>query len=107
MMLLAIMGILGAALTMGAVVFLAIKLTTAVLKTYKKKTKSKLLAAHVKDLIKQAPTMSLNDLDGDDIVLAEYDSEKDELVQDITIARDIDSKVSNIIGNNGGIVVFE
>lgn len=65
------------------------------------------MAAQVKDLIKNAPTMSLDDLDDDDVVLAEYDEDKDELVQDISISRDTDEKVSGIIKNNGGIVVFE
>lgn len=65
------------------------------------------MAAQVKDLIKNAPTMSLDDLDDDDVVLAEYDEDEDELVQDISISRDTDEKVSGIIKNNGGIVVFE
>ena len=51
--------------------------------------------------------MSLDDLDDDDVVLAEYDEDEDELVQDISISRDTDEKVSGIIKNNGGIVVFE
>ncbi|MDD3417060.1 MAG: hypothetical protein PHY47_24205 [Lachnospiraceae bacterium] len=106
-MLLAIIGVLGAALLTGAVVYLAIKLTVSVLKSYRKKKTSKIMAAQVKDLIKQAPTMSLDDLEDDDIVLAEYDPEEDDLVQDITIAQDIDSKVANIVDGNGGIVVFD
>ena len=65
------------------------------------------MVAQVKDLIKNAPTMSLDDLDDDDVVLAEYDEDEDELVQDISISRDNDEKVSSILKNNGGIVVFE
>lgn len=106
-MILAIIGVLGTALLAGAVVYLAIKLTVSVLKSYRKKKTSKIMAAQVKDLIKQAPTMSLDDLEDDDIVLAEYDIEEDDLVQDITIAKDIDSKVVNIVDRNGGIVVFD
>lgn len=103
----AIIGLVGAALLIGAIVYLAVKLTVSVLKAYRKKKTSKVLAAQVKDLVKTAPTMSLDDLDDDDIILAEYDLEEDELVQDISVAKDIDSKVSDIVGTNGGIVVFD
>lgn len=106
-MILTIMGVLGAALLAGAVAYLATKLTVSVLKSYRKKKTSKIMVAQVKDLIKHAPTMSLDELEDDDIVLAEYDPEEDDLVQDITIAHDIDSKVANIVGGNGGIVVFD
>ena len=102
-----IIGLIGSALAIGAVVYLAVKLTVSFLKIYKQKKNSKIMAAQVKDLIKNAPTMSLDDLDDDDVVLAEYDEDKDELVQDISISRDTDEKVSGIIKNNGGIVVFE
>ena len=97
-----IIGLIGSALAIGAVVYLAVKLTISFLKKYKQKKNSK-----VKDLIKNAPTMSLDDLDDDDVVLAEYDEDEDELVQDISISRDNDEKVSSILKNNGGIVVFE
>ena len=106
-MLLTIIGLVAGAFALGAVIYLAYKLTVSFLKTYKKKKTSKIMAAQVKDLIKNAPTMSLDDLEDDDIVLAEYDPEDDELVQDISVAKDVDDKVSNIVGGNGGIVVFE
>ena len=102
-----IIGLIGSALAIGAVVYLAVKLTVSFLKKYKQKKNSKIMAAQVKDLIKNAPTMSLDDLDDDDVVLAEYDEDEDELVQDISISRDTDEKVSGIIKNNGGIVVFQ
>ena len=102
-----IIGLIGSALAIGAVVYLTVKLTVSFLKKYKQKKNSKVLAAQVKDLIKNAPTMSLDDLDDDDVVLAEYDEDEDELVQDISISRDTDEKVSGIIKNNGGIVVYE
>ena len=104
---LAILGLVVGAFAMGAVIYLAYTLTVSVLKSYKKKKTSKIMAAQVKDLIKSAPSMSLDDLDDDDIVLAEYDPIGDELVQDITVAKDVDSKVSNIVDGNGGIVVFD
>lgn len=109
-MLPAIMPILGAIVgvaAVGAIVYLSVKLTVSFLKKYKKKKTSKIMAAYVGDLVKNAPTMSLADLDDDDVVLAEYDEEKDELVQDISISKDNDEKVENILKNNGGIVVFE
>lgn len=104
---LAILGVIGAALLVGAVVYLTVKLTVSVLKSYKKKKTSKVLAAQVKDLVEKAPSMSLDDLEDDDVVLAEYDVEADELVQDISIAQDVDGKVSNVLESNGGVVIFD
>ena len=69
-----IIGLIGSALAIGAVVYLAVKLTVSFLKKYKQKKNSKIMAAQVKDLIKNAPTMSLDDLDDDDVVLAENHS---------------------------------
>lgn len=102
-----VIGLIGGALAIGAVVYLAVKLTISFLKKYRQRKNSKVMAAQVKDLIKNAPTMSLDDLDDDDVVLAEYDEDEDELVQDITISQDNDEKVTNILKNNGGIVVFD
>ena len=102
-----IIGLIGTALAVGTVIYLTVKLTISFLKKYKRKKNSKVMAAQVKDLIRNAPTMSLDDLDDDDVVLAEYDEDEDELVQDISISRDNDEKVSSILKNNGGIVVFE
>lgn len=102
-----IFGLIGLALLAGTVVYLAVKVTVSFLKKYKRKKNTKLLAANVKDLIKNAPTMSLDDFEDDDVILAEYDEEKDELVQDISISKDTDEKVSNILNKNGGVVVFD
>lgn len=102
-----VISLIGSALAIGAVVFLAEKLTISFLKKYKKKKNSKIMVAQVKDLIKNASVVSLDDLDDDDVVLAEYDEDEDELVQDISISRDNDEKVLSILKNNGGIVVFE
>lgn len=95
------------ALAIGAVVYLAYKLTVSFLKKYRKKKNSKVLAANVKDLIKNAPKMKFDDLEDDDVILAEYDEEDDELVQDISVAKDTDESVKKILNNNEGIVVFE
>lgn len=103
----AILGLVAAALVAGAVIYLAVKLTVSFLKKYRKKKNSKVMAATVKDLIRNAPTMSLDDLDDDDVILAEYDEEEDELVQDISIADDVDDRVGRILDMNGGIVVFD
>ncbi len=101
------LGIIAAAITAGAIVYLAVKLTVSFLKKYKRKKTSKMMAAQVKDLIRNAPSMSLDDLDDDDVILAEYDEDNDELVQDITISQDNDERVTNILERNGGIVVFD
>lgn len=94
-------------LAIGAVVYLEYKLTVSFLKKYRKKKTSKVFAANVKDLIKNAPKMKFDDLEDDDVILAEYDEEEDELVQDISVAKDTDESVKKILNNNEGIVVFE
>lgn len=95
------------AIAVGAIVYLMVKLTISFLKKYRKKKTSKIMAAQVKDLIKNAPTMSLDDLDEDDVILAEYDEDADELVQDISVSQDTDERVTDILEDNGGIVVFD
>ena len=101
------LGLVATALAVGALVYLTVKLTVSFLKKYRQKKNSKVMAATVKDLIKQAPTMKLDDLDADDVILAEYDEDEDELVQDISVANDVDTRVSDILDTNGGIVVFD
>jgi len=105
-----IAGIVFAAILAGSVIYILAKITINYLKKYRKKKNSKILAAQVKDMIKRAPTLSLDDLpdiDEDDVLLAEYNDEEDELVQDITVAKDIDEKVIGILNSNEGIVVFD
>lgn len=102
-----ILGLIAAAIAAGALVYLAVKLTISFLKKYKQKKVSKVLAAKVGDLVRKAPTMKLDDLDDDDVILAEYDEDEDELVQDISVANDVDIRVSDILNTNDGIVVFD
>ncbi len=97
-----------AALAIGALIYLAVKLTISFLKKYRTKKNTKIFAGAVKDIIKKAPTMNLDDLpDEDDVIIAEYDEEEDELVQDMSVSSDVDDKVRSMLKNNGGIVVFE
>lgn len=107
MMILGSIALIAAAFAAGSLVYLAIKLTISFLKKYKKNKNSKIIATTFKDLAKRAPTMKIDDLDDDDVIIAEYDEEEDELVQDISIANDVDSRVRDILDNNDGIVVFE
>ena len=101
------LALIAGALAVGAVVYLTVKLTVSFLKKYKKRKTSRVMAAQVKDLVKNAPTMSLDELEDDDVIIAEYDEDEDELVQDISISKDTDDIVTNILKNNGGIVVFD
>lgn len=108
MMLLGIVSLVIAAIVAGTLLYFAGKLTITALKKYKSKKNSKILAGFVKDIIKDAPTMHMDDLpDDEDIIIAEYDEEEDELVQDIQISEDNDDKISSILKQNGGIVVFD
>lgn len=95
------------ALAVGAIVYLTVKLTVSFLKKYKQRKTSKIVAANAKYLFKDASRMSIDELDDEDVVIAEYDEEKDELVQDISIAKDVDERIASILENNGGVVVFE
>lgn len=101
------LALIAGALAVGAVVYLTVKLTVSFLKKYKKRKTSRVMAAQMKDLVKNAPTMSLDELEDDDVIIAEYDEDEDELVQDISISKDTDDRVTNILKNNGGIVVFD
>lgn len=103
-----IAGCILVALALGTLIYLAVKLTVSFFKKYRTKKNSKILAGYVKDIIKNAPTMNLDDLpDEDDVIIAEYDEESDELVQDLSVSSDIDDKVNSLLRKNGGIVVFE
>ena len=103
-----IAGCILAALAIGAWIYLAVKLTISFLKKYRTKKNSKILAVYVKDIIKKAPTISLDDLpDEDDVIIAEYDEEEDELVQEMSVSKNVDEKVRSTLNNNGGIVIFE
>ena len=103
----AIVGCILAALAVGAVAYVLVKLTIRFLKEYRKRKYSKILVGIVKDIIKAQPTVNLDDLPDKDVIIAEYDEEADELVQDITICSDVDEKVRGILNNNEGIVIFE
>lgn len=105
-MLVVIIGLIATALLAGAVIYLG-KLTIKTLKSFRQRATSKILAGKAKDLLKEAPTIKLDDLKEDDVIMAEYDEEADELVQDITISKDVDDRVNNILDDNDGIVIFE
>ena len=103
-----IAGCILAAIAAGILIYLAIRLTISFLKKYRQYQTSKVFVATVKDLIDKAPTVSLDDLpDEDSVIIAEYDEESDELIQDPSICDDIDDKVESILSNNGGIVIFD
>lgn len=104
-----ICAVLLGALLAGTALYLSAKLTVSFLKKYRQKKTSKIFAAKVKDLIKKAPTINLDDLpnmEEDDVILAEYDEENDELVQDTSVAKEIDDQVEAILKDNEGIVIF-
>ncbi len=103
-----IAGCILTALAIGVLIYLTVKLTISFLKKYKTKKNTKIFAGIVKDIIKKAPRMNLDDLPNEDeVIIAEYDEEDDELVQDMSVSNDVDDKVRSMLKNNGGIVVFE
>lgn len=100
-----IIGLICAAIVAGTFILIT-KLTVSFLKSYRKKKTSKVLAAKLKELVKTAPEMKLDDLEEDNVVVAEYDEEEDKLVQEINIAQDVDSRVKDVIEQNNGVVVL-
>lgn len=103
-----ILGLIATALIAGAFIYLAVRLTISFLKKYRQKKTSKIVAGFVKDMIKDAPSMSLDDLpDEDDIIIAEYDEETDTLVQDLSVSKDNDDSIKSILNKNKGLVVFD
>lgn len=108
---LAVLGMIATALAVGGIVYLVVKLTVNFIKTYRKRKNSKVVAADMKQLIKAAAKdpnvghVSFDDLD-DDTVIAEYDEEKDEIVQ-TNVSDDVDDKVTNLIRRNNGVMIIE
>ena len=97
-----------AAILAGAFIYLAVKLTITILKQFRTKKTSKLIAGTLKDIISKAQVKNVDDLpDEDDVVLAEYDEDKHELVQEINICKDVDEMIKTMLNNNRGIVVFD
>lgn len=105
---LGIIGAIGIALAAGAVVYLLVKLTIRLIKQYRKRKDTKIVMAQVKELVKDPSVahMSMSDLDEDDVVIAEYDEDTDELVQ-CNLSNDVDQKVENLLNRNDGVLIIE
>ena len=107
-----ILGIIAAALITGGIVYLAIKLTISFIKNYRKRSQSKIVAADMKQLMKAAAKdpsigrVSFDDLEDDDVIIAEYDEYNDEIIQ-TNCAKDVDSRVNSLISRNNGVVIIE
>ncbi len=112
--LLGLLGLIAGALIIGGIVYLAVKLTIHVIKTYRKRKHSKVVMADMNKVLKemaknpQAGRISMNDLDEleDDTLMAEYDEDRDEIVQ-YHLANDVDTKVNHLINKNDGMVIIE
>lgn len=108
----AVLGMILAALAIGGIVYLAVKLTVNFIKNYRKRKQSKVVAAEMKQLMKEVAKdpnvghVSFDDLNEDDTVIAEYDEENDEIVQ-TNLANDVDSKVDSLLSRNNGVVIIE
>ncbi|MCD7810946.1 MAG: hypothetical protein LUG91_03685 [Ruminococcus sp.] len=112
------LGLLAAAIIAG-IAYLAYRVTTSFLKKYRKKKDSQLVMASVGALIgsatkKQKNRMTLAELDAleeheDDVVLAEYDEDEDELVQQDFVDPEkwMDDNVETALDQNDGVLVIE
>lgn len=109
---LTILALIGGALAVGAVVYLAVKLTISVIKNFRKRKNSKIVATDMKEIMKALAKdssvghVSFDDLDDDDTVVAEYDEENDEIVQ-TQVATEKDDKVDSLLKRNNGVVIIE
>lgn len=109
-----ILGAILGAIALGAMVYIAVKVTISFIKNYRKRKNSKIVAVDMKRLIKEQAKnpsvgrISFDDLEDmeDDIVLAEYDEEDDDIVQ-INNADDYDDKVDTLLRRNRGVVIIE
>ncbi|MBQ5989215.1 MAG: hypothetical protein IJL67_06945 [Oscillospiraceae bacterium] len=112
----AVLSAILAAAVIGAITYFTVKITVNVLKKYKQKKASKLVMANVGSMIKYIPdkdkrTYSFDDLEkiGKETVVAEYDEEKDELVQ-AQFANQYEKWDENIdaaLKQNDGIIMIE
>lgn len=96
--------------------YFAVKITVNVLRKYKQKKASKLVMANMRSLIKNIPdkekrTFSFDELEkvSDETIVAEYDEEKDELIQAnfANKKEKWDDTIDTALNNNDGIILIK
>ncbi len=96
--------------------YFAVKITVNVLRKYKQKKASKLVMANMGSLIKNIPnkedrTFSFDDLDkvSDETIVAEYDEEKDEIIQAnfANKKEKWDDTIDTALNSNDGIILIK
>lgn len=101
-----ILRLIADAIMIGAYIIEKIMLTISYIKNYRKNPRSKVVAAKITELLSAAAKDSGIERIKGDTVIAEYDSDNDEIVQ-TSVAEAIDGKVSNLLSNNNGVVIIE
>ena len=108
---LAILGLIAGAIAIGGLVYLIASITVKWLKSWKTRKQNKIVAAEAKDLMKAIAKdpniahINLDSLDDDDVVIAEYDPDSDEITQ--TGYADSAGELENVLESNNGIVILD
>lgn len=108
---LAILGLIAGAIAIAGLVYLVARITIKWLKQWKTRKQNKVVALEAEALMKEIaknpdiPHVSLDDLDDDDVILAEYDPDDDEIVN--TGYADEAGDIDRVLNSNDGIVILD
>ena len=102
-------------LAIAGLVYLSEKVTVSSLKKYLRNKKNKLIMARMGSLIKSIPdkekgTFSFDDLDNikDEIIMAEYGEESDEIIQANFVGEQgLDENINTALEQNDGVILIE
>ena len=100
------------ALTTGAAVGIIVRLTVSLIKQFRKRRHTQVIAAQMSTIAREAAKnprvkhVSFDDLDKYDSAVLEYDPYSDEVVQ-TTLCEDVDDVVRRHQQQGGGIVIYE
>lgn len=108
---LAILGLLVGAIAIAGLAYLVGKITIKWLKQWKTRKQNKVVAVEAQALMKEiakSPNVAhvnLDDLDDDDVILAEFDPDDDEIIS--TGYADDAGDISRILDSNDGILILD
>lgn len=111
---LGVLGLLVGAIAIAGLAYLVGRITIKWLKQWKTRKQNKVVAVEAQSLIKEiakSPDIAhvslddLEDLDDDDVILAEYDPDDDEIIS--TGYADEAGDIDRVLNSNNGIVILD
>ena len=100
------------AIAVGAVIYLGVTLTASIIRGFRTKKNTKVLAADMEAFIRNMPekdkhTLSFDDLENfkDKKFISEFDPETNEIIQTKICDKGVDSQVSSILNKHGGYII--